>query len=182
MVPLACNNSMVPIPYPWFPFHIHGSHSISMVLIPYPWFPMPATIHKVLIHVKEILENSVLPAGYFREEASETRNKFYKRDREFYARKNSRKNNRSINNLEYIFNRAIDTSDPVISSISLQYSLKRRHKLTLPSEVIAMLSPPQVLIVSSTSAINVVASSEDKDEDDSDKETGPLDYLELDSE
>ena len=74
------------------------------------------------------------------------------------------------------------TSDPVISSISLQYRIKRGHKLTLPSEVIAMLSPPQVLIASPTSAINVVASSEGEDEDDSDKETGPLDYLELDSE
>ena len=42
----------------------------------YPWFPMPATIHKVLIHAKQILENSVLPAGYFGEEASEARNKF----------------------------------------------------------------------------------------------------------
>ena len=115
----------------------------------------PATINKVLIHAKQILENSVLPAGYFGEEASEARNKFYKRDREFHARKNSR-----INNLEDIFNRAMDTSDPVISSISLQYRLKRWHKLTLPS-VIAMLSPPQVLIASPTSAINLVASSED---------------------
>ena len=73
------------------------------------------------------------------------------------------------------------SSDPVISSISLQYRLKRRHKLTLPSEVIAMLSPPQVLIASST-AINLVASSADEAEDNSGKETRPLDYLELDSE
>ena len=134
---------------------------------------MPATIHRV--YAKQILENSVLPAGYFGEEASEARNKFYKRDREFHARKNSH-----INNLEDIFNRAMDTSDPVISSISLQYRLKCWHKLTLPSEVITMLLPPQVLIASPTSAINLVASSED--EDDSDKETEPLDYLELDSE
>ena len=137
---------------------------------------MPETIHKVLIRAKQILENSVLPSGYFGEEASEARNKFYKRDSELYARKNSR-----INNLEDIF-----TTDAVICSISLQYRLQRRHKLTLPSEVIAMLSPPQVLIASPTSAINFVASSEDEDgnedEDDSDKETGPLDYLELDSE
>ena len=76
--------------------------------------PMPATIHKVLIHAKQIIENSVLPAGYFGEEAFEARNKFYKRDREFYANKNS-----SINNLEDIFNIAMDTSDPVISSMSL---------------------------------------------------------------
>ena len=143
----------------------------------YPWFPVPATIHKVLIPAKQILENSSLPAGYFGEEASEARNKFFKRDREFHARKNSR-----VNNLENIFNRAMDTSDPVISSIRLQYLLKRRHKLTLPSEAIAMLSLPQVLIASPTTAINFVASSEDGNEDDSDKETGPLDHLELDSE
>ena len=130
----------------------------------------------MLIHAKQILKNSVLPAGYFGEEAPETRNKFYKRDREFYARKNNR-----INNLEDIFNRAMDTSDPVISRMSL-HRPKRWHKLTLPSEVIAILLPPQVLIASPTSAINVVASSEDEDEDDSDKETGPLDYLELDLE
>ena len=103
----------------------------------YPWFPMPATIHKVLIQAKQILENSVLAAGYFGEEASDARNKFYKRGREFRARKNSR-----INNLKDIFNRAMNTSDPVISSISSLYRLKRWHKLTLPSEVIAMLSPP----------------------------------------
>ena len=45
-----------------------------------------------------------------------------------------------------------------------------------------MLSPPQVLIASPTSAINVVASIGDEDVDHSDKETGPLDHLELDSE
>ena len=39
---------------------------------------MPATIHKVLIHAKQILENFVLPSGYFGEEASEARNKFYR--------------------------------------------------------------------------------------------------------
>ena len=106
----------------------------NLYMTKYPWFRIPATIHKVLIHAKQFFENSVLPAGYFGEEASEARNKFYKRDKEFIARKNSR-----INNLEDVFNRAMVSSDPVISSISLQYRLKRRHKLTLPSEVIAML-------------------------------------------
>ena len=60
-----------------------------------PWFPMPAMIHKVLIHAKQIFEKSVLPAGYFGEEASEARNKFYKRDMEFHTWKKS-----YINNLE----------------------------------------------------------------------------------
>ena len=51
----------------------------TLYMTKYPWLPMPATIHKMLIHAKQILENSVLPAGYFGEEASEARNKFYKR-------------------------------------------------------------------------------------------------------
>lgn len=112
-------------------------HTADLYMEKYPWFPMPATFHKVLIHAKEILQNTILPAGYFAEEASEARNKLYKRDREFHARKNSR-----IHNLEDIFNRAMDTSNPVVSSTSLQRRLKIRHKLCLPSEVIAMLSPP----------------------------------------
>ena len=123
-------------------------------MIKYPWL----SILQQLINAKQVLENSVLAAGYIREEASEARSKFYKRDREFHTWKNRR-----INNHADIFNKAMDTSDPVISSISLQYRLKRRHKLTLPSEVIAMLSPPQVLIPSPSFAINVVASSEDED-------------------
>ena len=37
----------------------------------YPWYPMPATVHKVLIHGRQIIENTVLPIGYFSEEGSE---------------------------------------------------------------------------------------------------------------
>ena len=62
-------------------------NTANFYMTKYPWFPMPATIHKVLIHAKQILENSVLPARYFGEEASEARDKFYTRDREFHARK-----------------------------------------------------------------------------------------------
>lgn len=29
----------------------------------YPWYPMPATIHKVLIHGGQIIQNSLLPVG-----------------------------------------------------------------------------------------------------------------------
>ena len=81
----------------------------------YPWFRMPGTIHKVLIHPKQVLKNSALPAGYFGEEASEARNKFYKRDRELHERKNSR-----INNLEDIFNRAIAPKAPAQITLTLR--------------------------------------------------------------
>ena len=75
----------------------------------YEWYPMPATVHKVLIHGKQILTNCILPVGFLAEDASESRNKLYKRDREMHARKNSR-----VNTLTDVFNRALDTTDPII--------------------------------------------------------------------
>lgn len=102
----------------------------------YKWYPMPASVHKILVHGKQILLNSVLPVGVFGEDAAESRNKFYKRDRETHARKDSRRHN-----LEDVFNRALDTSDPVISSITLSSRLnKKDHLHCLPSDVIAFLS------------------------------------------
>ena len=80
----------------------------------YPWYPMPPTVHKVLVHGKQILEKCILPPGYFSEEAAESKNKCYKHNRQFHARKSSRKSN-----LEDIFNRAMETSVPFISNISL---------------------------------------------------------------
>ena len=88
---------------------------------------MPVTVHKVLAHSKQIIENTVLPVGYFRWEGSEARNKLYKHDRQFHARKTSRENN-----MEDIFNRAMDTSDPIISNISLQKRINRQRRLQLP--------------------------------------------------
>jgi len=72
------------------------------------------TVHKVLIHSRQIIENVVLPVGCFGEDAAESRHKVYKSDRLQHARKSSR-----INNLSDVFNRALDTSDPLLSSISL---------------------------------------------------------------
>lgn len=98
----------------------------------YPGFPMPASVHKILIHNRKIIQNCLLPPGpgFLGEEAAESRNKFYKQDRENHARRNSR-----TNTLTDVFNRAMDTSDPLISSLSVG-SRKSKLKLkTLPSEV-----------------------------------------------
>ena len=91
---------------------------------------MTPTVHKVLIHSKQIMQNVVLPVGCFGEDAAECRNKIYKNDRLLHARNSSR-----VNNLTDVFNRALDTSDPLISSTHLQ----ERKRLNLPSEVIELL-------------------------------------------
>lgn len=95
LIALACQ-------YPLNPdlFGEYCSETGNLYMKLYDWYPMPASVHKVLIHGKEILLNSILPLGNFGEDAAESRNKFYKKDREMHARKDSR-----IHNLTDVFNR-----------------------------------------------------------------------------
>lgn len=81
----------------------------------YPWLPLTPTVHKELIHSKEIINNSTHALGFLGETASESRHKIYKANRLHHARRNNR-----VNNLLDIFNRASDTSDPLISTIYLK--------------------------------------------------------------
>lgn len=106
----------------------------------YLWFPMSATVHKILVHGSQIIKNSVIPVGCFGENASEARNKLYKRDRIAHARKDTRKNN-----MTDVFNRAMDSSDPLISSLSLSAREKYRKREKLPEEVIQLLAPSSEL-------------------------------------
>ena len=100
----------------------------------YPWLPMTPTVHKVIVHSKQIMQNTALPVGYFGEDTAESRNKIYKSDRLHHARKTSR-----IDNLFDVFHRALDTSDPLISSLRLNTRVHQRKRLTLPPEVKELL-------------------------------------------
>ena len=61
----------------------------------YPWYPMPATVHKVLIHGRQIVESIVLPIGYFGEEGSEAENiKFLNKIDNFMLVKTAEKKSR----------------------------------------------------------------------------------------
>ena len=96
----------------------------------YGWFKMPATIHKVLAYGAEIMVNSPEPLGVLGKEASESRNKYYRRHHKLHARKCSRQAN-----LKNVFNRALRSSDPKISSIFLEQRLKTKIVLELPPVV-----------------------------------------------
>lgn len=71
------------------------------------------------------------------------KNKFYKRDKELHARKSSRKNN-----LEGLFNRAMEVSDSLVSTVSLKTWIQKQQlkKHKLPSKVLSSLYAPSVSI------------------------------------
>ena len=41
----------------------------------YPWYYMPTTVHKILIHLPEVIQKCILPLGQLSEETSEASNK-----------------------------------------------------------------------------------------------------------
>ena len=106
----------------------------------YSWFPMSATLHKILIHGADIADAIALPLGMIGEEAAESRNKLYRQDREFHARKKSRQAN-----LTDVFNAAMDSSDPLISGLSAHTRRVYAKKSNLPDEVKALLAADQLL-------------------------------------
>jgi len=85
--------------------------------------PMTASVHKFLIHTGDIIENTVLPIGYFGEEVAESLSKFY---RSGHARKD-------------LFYRATDTSDPIISSVNLDRRIQRQKRMSLSLQVLDLL-------------------------------------------
>lgn len=79
----------------------------------YGWYYMPSSVHKLLLHGAEIIRHfNITPIGKLSEEASEARNKDFKKIREHHSRKFCR---RATN--EDIFNVLLVSSDPYLSSI-----------------------------------------------------------------
>lgn len=98
----------------------------------YEWYNMPPTLHKILIHGKDIVEKCIFPVGLLSEEAQESRNKDYKK----YRLRHSRKCSRIATN-EDIMHRMMVTSDPMISNLTPSFSKKKHSDIS--DEVKALL-------------------------------------------
>ena len=132
----------------------------------YGWYKMPVTVHKILIHGAEIIGNfcvhfsfyiqiltsckytqfnivdvlvamSPVPVGLLSEQAADARMKFFRHDRQFFARKMTR-----AKNLEDVLNRALEGSDPVVGDFFFKFRFHGKEELKLPPEVVNLLQHP----------------------------------------
>ncbi|CAL8139939.1 unnamed protein product [Orchesella dallaii] len=99
---------------------------------------MPVTIHRLWIHGAHIIKYFTLPLGMLSEQAGESLNKMYKRHREHNSRKQSR-----IHTLTDVFNRCLDSSDPIINQYFLDRRVRKSKKLPLPSQAKLLLLAPE---------------------------------------
>ena len=77
----------------------------------YGWDNMPTTLHKLLIHGYQIINNALLPIGRMSEEAQEAMNKEIRQLREHHTWKGSRKQA-----IKDICCGLLVASDPIVSS------------------------------------------------------------------
>lgn len=93
----------------------------------YPWSRMCPSVHKLLKHSSLIIQQFPLPIAYYSEEASEAWHKNYRKNLLVHARQNSRENR-----ILDTFNRAVYTTDPLISLIYINHRLKGQlqHPIT----------------------------------------------------
>lgn len=146
-------------------FKKFSEKTIRSYMLHYPWYPMSPTLHKILVHGSQIIAASVMPVGCLGENASEARNKFYKRDRRMHARQNSR-----INNMMDVFQRSMDSSDPLISSICIMKRAAEHKKQSLPPDVIGLLETPHNIVPNNVqSSSNDYSFDDDSDDSESDE-------------
>jgi hypothetical protein len=100
----------------------------------YNWHSMSVTIHQILVHGARIIELTTLPVGFLSEQGAEARNKYWRFDREHYARKTSHKDA-----MFDLFHRALVSSDPVISEYGLKKRKSNLKKDPLAHEAIKLL-------------------------------------------
>jgi hypothetical protein len=99
----------------------------------YPWYPMTVTLHKILIHGADIIQSCKIPIGMLSEQAAESRNKYWRRDREQHARKMSR-----VQTMIDLFHRALETSHPLITQLGIQERRKSKKITPLPPAAVAL--------------------------------------------
>lgn len=107
-----------------------------MIVEKYDWYYMPTSVHKLLIHGPEIIQNSMLPIGQMSEDAQEACNKFYSIYRLSFARKNYRQKT-----MQDVFQRFLIASDPYISSCR---KLPAKQLKSLSGDAVNLLSAPPV--------------------------------------
>lgn len=80
-------------------FGIYARETANLAVSSYTWYNMPFTVHKILIHGKEIIESAALPINSLSEKAQESRNKDYNK----YYRIHHTRNFLSVDNKLKIF-------------------------------------------------------------------------------
>ena len=115
-------------------FKAYGLATARLWVELYSWYYMPVTVHQLFFHAWESLALSSLPLSFFSEQSLETCNKYFKRDRERHARKDSR-----LHTIQDQFHRQSDKSDIIIATKLIAKRRYVKKEESLPQDVMEIL-------------------------------------------
>lgn len=102
----------------------------------YQWYYMPLSVHKMLLHGAEVIEELCIPVGQSSEEGMEGKHKDLRRVRLHHTCKTSR-----VRINEDLIHWLLIMSDPIIAS---QREVKRANRKPLHPDVIELLQEPNI--------------------------------------
>ena len=101
------------------------------------WPKIKPTVHKIALHLKDILDNIEVPPGFVDESPSECNNQHVRLILEKLTRKDSREHM-----MTDLVHRLLIQSDPIILGHQAEEALKKRKRMPLSAEVKAMIKCP----------------------------------------
>ncbi len=131
-------------------FDMLCQETLEIYLADAGWFKIPPTIHKILVHGKDIIEACPVPIGWTSEEGSEANNKFIRKFLANHTRKTSH-----LDTLTDLFHRLLEISDPVLVSKSFKSDKKEKRQLTVEMQ--------EILVIPEEDEIDEPTSSDDSD-------------------
>ncbi|CAG9840790.1 unnamed protein product [Diabrotica balteata] len=137
-------------------FENYAQDTAKLYVKLYGWHPMSPTVHKMLIHGAQVIEQAILPIGQLSEEVAEARNKHFRKYRVDFSRKFSR-----IDCNRDVLNRLLLTSDPLISC---SRSKNKQKILPFSDEAKAIL----ITATPNPNSLDDNTVEDDDDEEDSD--------------
>lgn len=141
-------------------FRVYAHETAELYINLYSWYYMPVSVHKMLIHGAQVIENLCIPVGQASEEGSEVKHKDIRFHRQHHTCKISR-----IRSTRDLMNCMLVTSDPVISVLQKQKHHKK--KCPLPPDVLALLEASPICM---SDVINESLHSSGNIDDESDSD------------
>jgi hypothetical protein len=100
------------------------------------WYSLPPTLHRVLVHGKEIIEATPLALGATSEEGSEANAKFARKYLKHHTRKTSQKET-----MFDLFHRLLDISDPFV--VTQSFIANKKTIRNIPADMALLISDMQ---------------------------------------
>ena len=109
--------------------------TLNQYMIDAGWYSLPPTLHRVLVHGRDIIEATPIAIGTTSEEGSEANAKFARKFLKHHTRKTSLKDT-----MFDLFHRLLDISDPFVVAQSF---VKERQSQNMPADMALLISDGQ---------------------------------------